>query len=80
MALLAKNNASKRPREINSNFGFLKKSSMNFMIFSLYSFDGMISMIRICNWAWMFFLPINGRCGIIVNKKRKAGGRAIMKL
>lgn len=75
-----KNKVSKRP---NDNKPILFPSineSTKEITCLLYSLEGIISNINLCNSYLMLLLEIKGRLGMRVNKNNKEGGNAMMKL
>ena len=72
--------ASIKPKEITPIFELSINESTNLIRFSLCTFRGIISVIKPCNCNLILRLDINGKLGIRVNKNRKEGGMAMMKL
>ncbi|MEI9934448.1 MAG: hypothetical protein WDM71_06255 [Ferruginibacter sp.] len=81
IALDAKNKANNNPNESNPIRGDLKKVvSINEMMVSLYPVAGIIFLISNFNCVSNSSRLIKGKLGSNVNKNKKDGGIAMMKL
>ena len=80
IALEAKYRAVIKPIEMIPIFELSINESTNFIRFSLCTFKGITSVINPCNWILRLLFEMKGKLGISVNRNKKEGGIAIIKL